>query len=113
MGGIEMHIYQLSQCLIRRGHKVIVVAHAYGRRAGVRYMSGGLKAYYVPHKPIYNGNSMPTAGLLLFPVIRNILLRERIDVVHAHSAFSTFAHESLLFARTMGLPTCFTDHSLF
>ncbi|KJE95407.1 GlcNAc transferase [Capsaspora owczarzaki ATCC 30864] len=28
-GGVENHIYQLSQCLIRRGHKVVVITHAY------------------------------------------------------------------------------------
>ncbi|KAK9396613.1 phosphatidylinositol N-acetylglucosaminyltransferase subunit A [Crotalus adamanteus] len=32
MGGVESHIYQLSQCLIERGHKVIVITHAYEDR---------------------------------------------------------------------------------
>ncbi|EAW98884.1 phosphatidylinositol glycan, class A (paroxysmal nocturnal hemoglobinuria), isoform CRA_e [Homo sapiens] len=36
MGGVESHIYQLSQCLIERGHKVIIVTHAYGNRKGIR-----------------------------------------------------------------------------
>jgi len=26
MGGVENHIYQLSQCLLARGHKVILAA---------------------------------------------------------------------------------------
>ena len=38
MGGVESHIYQLSQCLLERGHKVIVITHAYGERKGVRYL---------------------------------------------------------------------------
>jgi len=33
--------------------------------------------------------------------------------VHGHQAFSVLCHEALLHARTMGLKTCFTDHSLF
>lgn len=41
LGGVEMHIWSLSQCLIKRGHKVIVVTHAYGKRSGVRYMTNG------------------------------------------------------------------------
>lgn len=42
-GGVENHIYQLSQCLIERGHKVVVVTHNYGDRKGVRYITNGLK----------------------------------------------------------------------
>ncbi|XP_051938356.1 phosphatidylinositol N-acetylglucosaminyltransferase subunit A isoform X5 [Hippocampus zosterae] len=74
MGGVESHIYLLSQCLIEKGHKVVVVTHAYGHRKGVR---------------------------------------ERITVVHSHSSFSAMAHDALFHAKTMGLNTVFTDHSLF
>lgn len=42
-GGVESHIYQLSQCLLARGHKVVVFTHAYGQRSGVRYFTNGLK----------------------------------------------------------------------
>ena len=48
-----------------------------------------------------------------FALLRCVLLRERIDLVHAHQAFSTLGHEALMHARTMGYPTAFTDHSLF
>lgn len=40
-------------------------------------------------------------------------MKEAIDIVHGHSAFSVLAHEALLHAQVMGLATCFTDHSLF
>lgn len=43
MGGVESHIFQLSQCLLARGHKVIIITHAYGYRSGVRYLTNGLK----------------------------------------------------------------------
>lgn len=48
MGGVESHIYQLSQCLIEKGHKVVIATHAYGHRSGVRYLTNGLKVYYLP-----------------------------------------------------------------
>lgn len=48
MGGVESHIYQLSQCLMEKGHKVVIVTHAYGNRRGVRYLTNGLKVYYLP-----------------------------------------------------------------
>lgn len=43
LGGVESHIFTLSQCLIKLGHKVVVVTHSYGDRVGVRYMTNGLK----------------------------------------------------------------------
>lgn len=42
LGGVEMHIYQLSQCLIQLGYKVIVLTHYRGQRHGVRYMTNGM-----------------------------------------------------------------------
>ncbi|XP_051938353.1 phosphatidylinositol N-acetylglucosaminyltransferase subunit A isoform X2 [Hippocampus zosterae] len=84
MGGVESHIYLLSQCLIEKGHKVVVVTHAYGHRKGVS-----------------------------MPLLRCVFVRERITVVHSHSSFSAMAHDALFHAKTMGLNTVFTDHSLF
>jgi len=47
-------------------------------------MSVLLQVYYLPLKPIYNQNILPTVFTTL-PVIRYILLREKITVVHGHS----------------------------
>ncbi|PRP84850.1 GlcNAc transferase [Planoprotostelium fungivorum] len=112
MGGVELHLYQLAQCLIKRGNKVIIITHQYGNRKGIRYLDGGLKVYYLPFNPFYNQSSFPTF-LFFFPLLRHVLIREKIDTVHAHQAFSTLAHECMLNARIMGYPSCFTDHSLF
>ncbi|XP_038258263.1 phosphatidylinositol N-acetylglucosaminyltransferase subunit A isoform X2 [Dermochelys coriacea] len=60
MGGVESHIYQLSHCLIERGHKVIIVTHAYGNRKGIRYLANGLKVYYLPLKVMYNQSTATT-----------------------------------------------------
>ncbi|KAL0453339.1 UNVERIFIED_CONTAM: Phosphatidylinositol N-acetylglucosaminyltransferase subunit A [Sesamum latifolium] len=111
-GGVENHIYYLSQCLIKLGHKVIVMTHAYNNRSGVRYMTGGLKVYYVPWKPFLMQNTLPTFYATL-PIVRTILIRERISIVHGHQAFSTLCHEALVHARTMGYKVVFTDHSLY
>ena len=48
-----------------------------------------------------------------FSILRCVLLREHISLVHAHQAFSTMANEAILHARTMGYKVVFTDHSLF
>ncbi|KAI1899815.1 hypothetical protein AGOR_G00065630 [Albula goreensis] len=112
MGGVESHIYQLSQCLIERGHKVIIATHAYGNRKGIRYLTNGLKVYYLPLQVMYNQSTATTCFHSL-PLLRCVFVRERITVVHAHSSFSAMAHDSLFHAKTMGLNTVFTDHSLF
>lgn len=113
-GGVETHIYQLSQCLMELGHTVIIMTHSYDttKHTGVQYVTNGLKVLYVPRLPVYQQATLPTifGG---FPMLRRILIAERIDLVHAHQAFSTLGHESLLHARTMGYPVVFTDHSLF
>ncbi|CAN6464049.1 unnamed protein product [Victoria cruziana] len=110
-GGVESHIYYLSQCLLELGHKVVVLTHAYGSRSGVRYMTGGLKVYYIPWKAFLMQNTLPTL-YGTFPILRTILIRERISIVHGHQAFSTLCHEALMHARTMGFKVVFTDHSL-
>ncbi|XP_006618480.1 N-acetylglucosaminyl-phosphatidylinositol biosynthetic protein [Apis dorsata] len=112
MGGVEEHIFNLSQCLLERGHKVVVLTHSYGDRIGIRYMTNGLKVYYIPVKVFYNQCILPTM-ICSIPLIRYIYLREEIQIVHGHSAFSALAHEGMLIGRLMGLKTIFTDHSLF
>jgi hypothetical protein len=100
------------QKLIDRGHKVIVITHAYAGRTGVRYLTNGLKVYYVPFLVIYRETSFPTV-FSFFPIFRNIVIRERIEIVHGHASLSSLCNEAILHARTMGLRTVFTDHSLF
>ncbi|TYZ62848.1 hypothetical protein PybrP1_003577 [[Pythium] brassicae (nom. inval.)] len=114
LGGVEMHIWSLAQCLLRLGHKVVVLTHAVdGGRAGVRWMTNGLKVYYMPLATLVDNVTYPTfvANAALF---RTILLRERIDVVHGHQATSALMHECLAQAKALGFPrTVYTDHSLF
>ncbi|EON62225.1 phosphatidylinositol N-acetylglucosaminyltransferase gpi3 subunit [Coniosporium apollinis CBS 100218] len=111
-GGVESHIYQLSTKLIDRGHKVIIVTHAYQGRTGVRYLTNGLKVYHVPFFVVYRETTFPTV-FSFFPIFRNIVIREQIEIVHGHASLSSLCHEAILHARTMGLRTVFTDHSLF
>ncbi|KAK5128880.1 hypothetical protein LTR85_000213 [Meristemomyces frigidus] len=115
-GGVESHIYQLSTKLIDRGHRVIIITHAYPSptsRTGIRYLTNrGLKVYHLPHWIVYRSTTFPTV-FSSFPILRQIFIRERIDIVHGHASLSNLCHEGLLHARTMGLVTVFTDHSLF
>ena len=75
---------------------------------------------YVPSPPVLPSRvdrvqreaTLPTI-FSFFPIFRNIVIRERISIVHAHASLSSLGHEALLHAKTMGLKTVFTDHSLF
>jgi phosphatidylinositol glycan class A protein len=86
MGGVENHLFCLSQCLMNRGHKVIIVTHAYDDRSGVRWLAGGLKVYYLPVLVMYNQCTLPTFVGNLW-VLRDIYIREGINIVHGHQVW--------------------------
>jgi phosphatidylinositol glycan class A protein len=65
MGGVEEHIFNLSQCLIRRGHKVIVMTHSYGERVGVRYMTNGLKVWTLTIYSIFSNIYLKNAAKIV------------------------------------------------
>ncbi|KAI1693355.1 PIGA (GPI anchor biosynthesis) domain-containing protein [Ditylenchus destructor] len=111
-GGIETHIYYLAGCLRASGHEVVVITHSYGKRRGIRELSNKIKVYYLPTIVIFQSTSLASVcGTLYW--FRKIFLKEHIQVVHGHSSFSSLAHEAMLHAWCMGLPTVFTDHSLY
>ena len=41
------------------------------------------------------------------------MIREGIEIVHTHQATSVMSNESVVYASALGLPSVFTDHSLF
>lgn len=69
-------------------------------------MTNGLKIYYLPVKVFYNQCVLPTM-IASLPLIRYILIRERIQIIHGHSAFSTLAHETMLIGSLLGLKVSF------
>jgi hypothetical protein len=101
LGGVEMHIYSLAQCLMQRGHKVIVVTHAYADRAGVRYMTNGLKVYHIPVPILTDQAAWPTLFPLM-PLIRDILIREQITIVHGHQVGGALREMMLFMAVLCG-----------
>merc|ERR1711899_382580 len=79
MGGVESHLYQVAQCLLERGHDVVIVTHAYGGRCGIRYMANFLKVYYLPIVPFYNKSILPTIiGSL--PMLRHIFKKDELKL---------------------------------
>lgn len=46
-GGVEVHVYFLAICLIRRNCKVIILTHHHDNRQGVKYMGNGVKVIMI------------------------------------------------------------------
>ena len=78
------------------------MTHCYGDCKGIRYLTNGLKVYYLPIKVFYNQTILPTI-ICNAPLIRAVLIREQIQVVHGHSAFSALGHEAMAIAALLGL----------
>ncbi|CAK5275783.1 unnamed protein product [Mycena citricolor] len=113
VGGVENHVYMLSACLLRKGHKVIAITHAHTPdRVGVRWLLPGLKVYYIPFVPIASSATLPQF-FTFHPYLRTILIREHIHLIHAHASLSSLGHEGILHSHFLGVRTVFTDHSLF
>lgn len=112
LGGVEMHIWNIAQELLKLGHHIIVITHATKDRVGVRIMTGFLKVYYLPFPIFLAGNPFPGVFTSL-PLFRDILLRERIEIIHGHQSTSTIAHEAMFHGKLLGLRTVFTEHSLY
>lgn len=90
-----------------------MITHAYGPdRTGTRYLTSGLKVYYIPYRVIARQDTLPNF-FSLFPMLRTIFIRESINLIHAHQALSSMGLEAILHGRTMKIKTVFTDHSLF
>lgn len=111
-GGVENHIYYLSQGLAALGHRIIILTHTYADRQGIRFLPHGVKVYHLPFANMALQTTYPTLWFSL-PLFYDIFVREAVELVHGHSAFSTMCQEGILHARTMGIPCVFTDHSLF
>ena len=116
LGGVEMHLWSLSQSLLALGHDVIIITHSYkkGNNTGVRYLVGGCKVYYMPIAIMIDDDIWPTFCGCTFSLVRWICIREQIDLLHVHQATSVLANEALVYASEINnIPTVYTDHSLF
>jgi phosphatidylinositol glycan class A protein len=51
-------------------------------------MANGLKVYHLPHIPVIQGDVAFLSVFNSLPLIRQILVREHIDIVHGHQSTS-------------------------
>lgn len=51
-------------------------------------MANGMKVYHIPHLPVLNGDVAMFSFINSLPLIRQILVREQIEIVHGHQSVS-------------------------
>jgi phosphatidylinositol N-acetylglucosaminyltransferase subunit A len=76
-------------------------------------MANGMKCYHLPQIPVISGDVAFFSFWYSFPIIRQILIREQIDICHGHSSTSVIQQTVLMAAKLYGIKTVFTEHSLF
>jgi glycosyltransferase involved in cell wall biosynthesis len=104
-GGIESQLVALAGALGSRGHQVEVLTSTPGATSGAGY-----SARVVPVATV------PVLDLALSPAVFAAMRRELsrgYDVVHAHvSVVSPIGYAAAVAARSLGLPTVVTFHSV-
>jgi phosphatidylinositol glycan class A protein len=55
----------------------------FNERTGVRYLTNGMKVYHLPLAPFAMQDSFLTVYYLI-NILRKIIIREKIDIIHGH-----------------------------
>ena len=100
-GGMEIHVQELVEGLVKRGHKVTVITtkHPEGIE---KEEKGDLKIYYVGDKPLKYTKRFYKKSAKLFERLDK---EERFDVVHSQSTsgygFAKFCKDKMPFVATL------------
>lgn len=104
LGGAETHVIELAKELKRRGWEVIIASNG-GECVG-ELEKAGIKHYTVPLQ-----NKNPKNVFSAFKLLENIIIDERVDIVHSHARIPSFILGRL--HRKMGFPFVTTAHGVF
>lgn len=88
IGGAETHILELSRELKKRGYEVTIASN------GGAY-EGELASCGIPHVKIPCHSKNPMHMIKAYKLLRELILKERYDVVHAHARIPAFLCEKL------------------
>lgn len=110
IGGLELLVRDLARALNQRGHEAHIICSTRGPAAAAMPETEGLTVHRldVPLLPltqtVFNRQSVDA--------LERVLLRERYDLVHAHTVLSPLAHAATFLAHKHGLPSLLTEHSV-
>ena len=107
VGGVQSHIDGLATHLTGLGHEVVIVSKELNNEeiGGSQNSVREVKTRSVG--PFEHAIVPPRREDLL-----KIMRRERFDIVHAHHAFTPTALLSIHTAKSLGIPTVLTNHSI-
>lgn len=94
--GAEIYAAQLADALIERGHGAIIVSDTLTRQTRARYL------------PMDLNNRTPANRIRHIRLLAELIEREEIDIVHAHSRASSWV--ASVAARLSGVPMVTTVH---
>ena len=103
-GGVETHLFCLARELVKMGDQVIVVSS--GGRLAERLSREGVK-----HIRVDADARRPLAFWRVRARLRDIILSERVELIHAHSRI--WAYLAYPVAREYGIPFVTTAHARF
>lgn len=112
IGGVESHVYNISYCLAQMGHHVVILTKQDLSQGacGIRYISKNIKVYYLPTKTMDRVMWANCPNFLLNMTFRNIMVRERIDLVHGHAQASNLWIVLTFMANFLNIPVVLTQH---
>lgn len=113
VGGVESHSYNVAYCLSKMGHQVSVLTKQWTDKDlyGIKYINNLIKVYYAPSKVTNSGTIFPSIfSLNNLMLLRNILIRDKIEVIHVHTFTSVIGIIICFLAEKMNIPVVLTDH---
>jgi glycosyltransferase involved in cell wall biosynthesis len=107
IGGVQSHIDGLATHLTGLGHEVVIISKNPNNEE--------IKVTQDRIREIRTRSVAPIGHAIVPPRKQDLLKvmkRERFDVVHAHHAFTPTALYSINTAKSLGIPTVLTNHSI-
>ena len=104
IGGAETHVVELAKELKRRGHNIIVTSR--GGAYEKELSENGIKHYCVPLN-----TKKPKEVITAHKRLKDIITKEKIDIVHAHARIPAFILGRL--KKSMKFPFVTTAHWIF
>ncbi len=104
IGGAETHIVELSKELKRQGYDIIVASN--GGVYEKELSEAGIKHYKVP---LHDKN--PIHMIKSYKLLKNIIIKEKVDIVHAHARIPAFLLANL--HKKINFPFVTTAHWVF
>ena len=104
IGGAETHVVELSKELKKRGYNIVIASN--GGVYTKELEEAGIKHYEVPLQ-----NKKPKNVMKSFTLIREIIEKEKIDIVHSHARIPSFIAGKL--HKKMKFPFVTTAHWVF